>query len=71
MTPPLKLCQVAQIIKWMWSCDQTLVGYSSNFMREVIISQIIYRFLQKIDFKGWSWLNVNNLGLVLGMTLKF
>ena len=55
----------------MWSCDQILVGYSSIFMREVIISQIIYGFVQKTDFEGWSWFNVNNLGLALGMALKF
>ena len=55
----------------MWSCDQILVGYSSSFMREVIISQIIYVFVQKADFEEWSWFNVNNLGLKLGMDLKF
>ena len=55
----------------MWTCDQILVGYSSIFMREVIISQIIYGFVQKTDFEGWSWFNVNNLGLALGMALKF
>ena len=54
----------------MWSCDQILVGYSSIFMREVIISQIIYGFVQKTDFEGWSWFNVNNLGLALGMALE-
>ena len=51
--------------------NQILVGYSSIFMREVITSQIIYGFVQKADFEGWSWFNVNNLGLALGMTLKF
>ena len=55
----------------MWSYDQILVGYSSSFMREVIISQIIYVFVQKADFEEWSWFNVNNLGLKLGMALKF
>ena len=55
----------------MWSCDQILVGHSSIFTREVIISQIIYVFVQKADFEGWSWFNVNNLGLKLGMALKF
>ena len=55
----------------MWSCDQILVGYSSIFMREVIISQIIYGFVQKTDFEGWSWFNANNLALELGMALKF
>ena len=55
----------------MWSCDQILVDLYSIFVREVIISQIIYRFVQKTDFEGWSWFNVNNLGLTLGMALKF
>ena len=55
----------------MWSFDQILVGYSGIFMREVIISQIIYGFVQKTDFEDWSWFNVNNLGLALGMALKF
>ena len=40
-------------------------------MREVIISQIIYEFVHKADFVEWSWFNVNNLGLKLGMALKF
>ena len=54
----------------MWSCDQILVGYSSIFMREVIISQIIYGFVQEADFEGWSWFSFNNLKLALGMALK-
>ena len=40
-------------------------------MREVIISQIIHGFVQKADFEGWSWFNVNNFGLALGMALTF
>ena len=55
----------------MGSCDQILVGYSNIFMREVMISQIIYGFAQKADFEGLSWFNVNNLGLALGMALEF
>ena len=55
----------------MWSYYTILVGYSSILMSEVIISQVIHRFAQKTDFEGWSWFNVNNLGLALGMTLKF
>ena len=62
MTPPSKFYQVAQIIKYMWSCDQILEGYSSIVMREVIIRQIIYEFVQKTEFEGWSWFNVNNYG---------
>ena len=40
-------------------------------MREVIISQIIYGFVQKVDFEGWPSFSANNLGLALGMTLTF
>ena len=54
----------------MRSCDQILVGYSSIFMREVIISQIIYGFVQEADFERWSWFNFNNLKVALDMALK-
>ena len=40
-------------------------------MTEVTISQIIYGFVQETVLEGWSWFNVNNLGLALGMALKF
>ena len=52
----------------MWSCDQILVGRSKAFVREIIISPIICRFIQKTDFEGWLWFNT--LGLALGMVLK-
>ena len=55
----------------MWPYYTILVGYSSILMSEVIISQIIYGFAQKTDFQGWSWFNVNDVGLALGMALKF
>ena len=55
----------------MWSFDQILVGYSGIFMREVIISQIIHGCVQKTDFESLSLFKVNNLGLALGMALKF
>ena len=55
----------------MWSCNQIVVGYSSIFMREVIIRQIIQGFVQKADFEGRFSFNANNLGLVLSMALKF
>ena len=46
-------------------------GYSSIFMREVIITQILYGFHQKTRiFGGWSWFNFNNLRLVLCKALK-
>ena len=51
---------------------RTNFGYSSIFMREVIITQILYIFDQKNRiFVGWSWLKFNNLGLVLDKALKF
>ena len=41
-------------------------------MIEVIITSILERFDQKNDFfEGWSWFKFNNLGLALGMALKF
>ena len=46
-------------------------GYSSIFMTEVIISQIIYGFVQKTDFEVWSWFKFNRLGLALSRALKF
>ena len=45
--------------------------YYSIFMREFIISQIIYGFVQKTDFEGWSCFKINNLGLALCISLKF
>ena len=45
---------------------------SSISMREVVIRSILQRFGKKSHFfEGWSWFNFNNLGLTLGMTLKF
>ena len=47
------------------------VGYFSIFVREVIITQILYGFDQKIRFfEGWSWFNFNNLRLILCKALK-
>ena len=41
-------------------------------IREVIITPIFWGFDQqkKNFFEGWSWLQLNNLGLVLGMSWK-
>ena len=47
------------------------LGYSSIFMREVTIAQMLYGFFHKTDSEGWSWFRFNNLRLVLGMALKF
>ena len=47
-------------------------GNSGNFMREVVITSILWGFDQKNHFfEGWSWFEFNNLGLALDMTLKF
>ena len=53
----------------MWSFEK-IIGNSSISMREVIIS---YKDLsRKRDFfEGWSWVRFYNLGLVLGVALKF
>ena len=56
---------IADIVMW------PNFGYSSIFMTEVIISQIIYGFVQKTDFEGWSWFKFNCLGLALSRALKF
>ena len=41
-------------------------------MKEVIITSILKRFDQKNRFfEGCSWFKFNNLGLVLGMNLKY
>ena len=41
-------------------------------MREVIITPILEGFDQKKQFfEGFFWFKFNNLGLVLGMALKF
>ena len=53
---------------FMW----TKVGNSSITMRDVIIALILRRFDQKnLFFEGCSWFKFNNLGLALGMVLKF
>ena len=64
MTSPTKSYQVAQIMLYMWSCDQYF-GNSRVSMREVITTSI-YKDLTRL-----SWLKINNLGLVLAMALKY
>ena len=48
-------------------------GNSSISIREVIITSISWGCDQKNQFffEGWSWLQLNNLGLVLVMSWKF
>ena len=46
-------------------------GYSSIFMIEVIITQILDGFDQKTNFERWPSLKFNNLRLVIGIALKY
>ena len=48
-------------------------GNPSIFMREVIITSNLQGLDQKklFFFDGWSWFKFNNLGMALGVTLKF
>ena len=47
-------------------------GKSSITVREVVITLILSGFDQKnLFFEGCSWFKFNNLGLALGMGLKF
>ena len=47
-------------------------GNSSISVTEVIITSILKRFDHKnYFFEGWSWFKFNNLGLALGMAIKF
>ena len=44
----------------MWSCDQSLI---TQFYKDLT--------RESAFFEGWSWFKFNNLGLALGMNLKF
>ena len=46
-------------------------GNSSIGMREVITTLIKDLTRKTTYFEGWSWLKFNNLGLALGMNVKF
>ena len=47
-------------------------NFHSISMREVIITSILQGFDQKNQFfEGCCWLEFNNLGLALGMALRF
>ena len=48
-------------------------GWFIVFMREVIITRILYKFDQKTRFfyEGCSWFKFNNLRMALDMALKF
>ena len=66
MTSPTKFYHVTQIILQMWSCDQSLVTLA-------FLQPQFYRDLTRKTniFEECSWLKFNNLGLALGMALKF
>ena len=53
------------MVMWPKFCD------SNISMREVIIISILQGFDQKNHFEGWSLFRFNNVGLALGMALKF
>ena len=70
------------ITKKLLSCESNYIvnvvmwpkfDNSSISMRQVIIRQILWGFDQKTTFffEGWSWFKFNNLGVALGMALKF
>ena len=46
-------------------------GYSSIFMIEVIITQILVGLDKKTNFEGWPSVKFNNLRLIISMVLKF
>ena len=73
MASSAKFYHMIQIILLMRSCDQSLVTLA--FLRkklEVIRISILSGFDQKNRFfEWWSWFKFNNLGLALGMNLKF
>ena len=70
-TSPAKLYHVIQIILQMCSCDQSLVTVA--FLWEKLSQPQFYKDLTRKTtfFERWSWFRFNNLGLSLGMTLKF
>ena len=55
----------------MWSCEQSLVALA--FLRDVVItSSVLYNLTSKTNlFEACSWFKFTNLGLALGMALKF
>ena len=55
----------------MGSCDQSLV--TLTFLEEKLsLTQFYKDFTRKTTFfEGWYWFKFNNLGLTLGMAMKF
>ena len=66
-----KFYHMPQIILLMLSCDQSLVTLA--FLWEKLSQSQFDRDLTRKTafFEGWSWFKFNNLGLALGMNLKF
>ena len=71
ITSPTKFYLVIQIILQMWSCDQSLATLA--FLQEKLSQPQFHTGLSRKTtfFEGWSWFKFNNLGLALGMALKF
>ena len=71
MTSLVNFFHVNQIVLLMWSCDQNLM--TIGFLQEKFLQRWFYKDLSRRAwiFDGyWSWLNLSNLGLTLGMALK-
>ena len=70
MTSTTKFYRRIQITLPIWSCDQSLV--TLGFLREKFNLNFIRILPKKPNyFEDYSWLKFINLGLALGMTLKF
>ena len=71
MTSPAKFCHAIQIILYMCSCDQSLVTLA--FLWKKLSQPQLYKDLTRRTafFEEWSWFKFDNLGLALGINLKF
>ena len=71
LTLSTKFYHATQIILYMWSCHQSLVTLA--FLWENLSEPRFCKDLTRktIFFQSWAWFKFNNLGLALGMTLKF
>ena len=71
LTLSTKFYHATQIILYMWSCHQSLVTLA--FLWENLSEPRFCKDLTRktIFFQDWAWFKFNNLGLAVGMTLKF
>ena len=71
MTSSAKLYLAIHIILWMRSCDHSLA--TLTFLWAKLSQSQFYKDLTRklLFLEGWSWFKFNNLGLALGMNLKF